>query len=208
MTSKQKQEILKSLCVEGLSPVVSNPYQINAGGKLYEVATDGHLLLAFEVGKSDLPLLPDKWKQTAVSIAGWLQEKPTHAINDVADFAGFLNLDGCAKCPMCAGTGKRTPESKDFGEMGFDDPIDDARYVKLEGFPLNANLLAQTMIFLEIGMVHSLLFRVDPVEEKPGGTRFTFFGPGWIISQMGVVAKVEAEAKEPLPVWSDFEAIA
>lgn len=154
-----KHDILKSICDEGGAIITREPYQITAGGRVYEFANDGMQLLAFPVEESDLPEIPaevPKVETVKQRITTWLTAPATHTTS-AAKFAKFLNLAECAKCPCCKGTGKRGTQTEYVftGNAAYDefvvvDKFADPRYVKIGGYPFDANRIVRTLALLDL----------------------------------------------------------
>lgn len=186
--------ILESICNEWSATITREPYQITAGGRVYEFANDGFQLLAFPVEQSDLPELPadvPKVETVRQRIAAWLTAPATHTTSAAA-FANFLNLAECAKCPCCKGSGKRKPEMRLVSEYGLNDEFDSPRYVKIGGYPFDANRIARTLALLDLNhlagevavVIRTQVFRFD--SDLQISVALIFHGGKWTFMIMGL----------------------
>lgn len=192
--------ILESICDECGPPIKSELYQITANGQRYEFAMDGVQLLAFPVEQSDLPEIPADIPKAEIvkqRIAGWLTAPATHTTS-AAGFANFLNLAECAKCPCCKGSGKRGTQTEyvftgnaAYDEYAVVDQFADPRYVKINGFPFNANLIARTLVLLDLSHLASeqLPARIEAEnlnpDDKGDSVALILHGVKWTLTAMG-----------------------
>lgn len=170
--------ILEFICDEAGSAIMREPHQITANGQTYEFATDGIRLLAFPVEQSDLPEIPAttpnvKWVKQR--IAAWLTAPATHTTS-AAKFANFLNLAECAKCPCCKGSGNSP------------------RYVKINGFPFDANLMVRTLVLLDLShgeLPIRLAIETEHIysSDKGDGAALILHGGKWTLAVMGLSVK-------------------
>lgn len=203
MPEINKLEILKSICTEDGwgSAITAAPFYIRAAGKLWEFGTDGVRLLAFQAEESDLNAMPEKYGNTRNAIAEWLESKPNQLVKNPRQFANFLRLPECAKCPMCGGSGKRSLQWPDPNEGGgFPDSfLDEVRWVKIGDFPFNGNLIARTLVHLNITELESLPVRLAPHKK---GAIIQLFGPDWTVVMMN--AKPDKN-DETAAAWTEFQ---
>lgn len=201
--------ILESICDECGPSIKCEPHQITANGQRYEFATDDFQLLAFPVEQSDLPEIPADIPKAEIvkqRIAGWLTAPATHTTS-AAGFANFLNLAECAKCPCCKGTGKRGTQTEYVftGNAAYDeyvvvDQFADPRYVKINGFPFNANLIAYMLVLLDLNHLagEDLPVRIETEnlnsDDKGDGAALILHGVKWTIAIMGMSIKRTANA--------------
>lgn len=192
--------ILESICDECGPPIKSELYQITANGQRYEFATDGFQLLAFPVEQSDLPEIPDqapKVKTVKQRIAAWLTAPATHTTSAAA-FANFLDLWDCRVCPCCKGTGERGTQTEYVftGNAAYDehavvDKFADPRYVKIDGYPFDANRIVRTLALLRWGHLRGqkLPVRIETENLHPDNNgdsvALIFHGGKWTFMIMG-----------------------
>lgn len=194
-------DILKSICDECGPLIKREPYQITAGGRVYEFANDGFQLLAFPVEESDLPEIPaDVPKAEIVKqlIAAWLTAPATHTTSAAA-FANFLDLWDCRVCPCCKGTGERGTRTEYVftGNAAYDeyvvvDKFADPRYVKIGGYPFDANRIVRTLALLRWGHLRGqkLPIRIETENSHPDNNgdsvALIFHGGEWTFMIMGL----------------------
>lgn len=69
LTKNARRKLLEPICDESGTPVPCHaPHQATVNGSIYEIATDGHVLLALQSAESDLSELPTEKN----SIREWL----------------------------------------------------------------------------------------------------------------------------------------
>lgn len=171
---KMNHRILEFICDEAGSAIMREPHQITANGQTYEFATDGIRLLAFPVEQSDLPEIPatiPNVKSVKQRIAAWLTAPATHRTGAAA-FANFLNLD----------------------EYVVVDKFADPRYVKINGFPFDANLMVRTLVLLDLShLAGELPIRIETEHiyssDKGDGAALILHGGKWTLAVMGLSVK-------------------
>lgn len=202
LTKNARRKLLEPICDESVTPVQCHaPHQATVNGSIYEIATDGHVLLALQSAESDLSELPTEKN----SIREWLSLQAQKMIgreNSIA-FCEFIKLYKCEICPACNGNGGRDGIIWDSRTDDWFDPesLDDfyaPRNVLIDGEPINANLLAKTM--------NGLRAYFTPIGFRRDAARFTFYGNGWIVVQIGLNRK-RMDDVENLPKWDEFSEI-
>lgn len=178
MSENQNTKALQSLIDNDLPAPKDQIYQITFSGQLYEAATDGYLMLACRAEQSDAPELPEKY---ATRFAGWL--KPAMETADAKALSAFLRVSECARCPVCAGTGKRSEMNRHASDEWFFDPFSEARIVSVYGYSINANMLARVLAYMPLESELKLF-----VPSMDNWHSLVIYGSDWIIMQMSTSA--------------------
>lgn len=196
-----RKKLLEPLCGDCAKKPADRPYRLKVGDVplLYEVATNGHVLIAIWAKSSTLP----DWPEKHAFISEWLTAKPQKQIGkeDSIAFCTFLKLYECELCPACKGSGERDSSVWGNVEILLEKGLDEFRHTRqmlIDGQGIDGNLLARAL--------NGLNAVNAPIGFRRDDQRFTFFGKDWIVVIMGL--KITADDNpEDWPKWESFEEI-